>query len=258
MSGRIILTIFLTFGLSLMNAQIRIIPRDKIDGIVNPVHSKDSASLRFDTRHIIAEPMSEDDPVSTYVYPFVNVGTDKIVIDRLVSSCSCVTAITDRQEVLPGESAKIVLKYNPKGHPGKFERRVYVYTSEANTPAAVLRLAVEVRNGVEISGIWPVQIGQIRLRRSSVEFVRGHKAVEKLRFINLSGKPLRLQCEDLFLPRCLEFRTNPQVVENGQEGEIIISYDPSRPGATDQMTVILKGLNLPPTKAKITVYCRPE
>ena len=43
------------------------------------------------------------------------------------------------------------------------------------------------------------------------------------------------------------------MVEEGKEGEIVISYDPSKPGAREQMKVILKGLGLPPTKATITV-----
>jgi hypothetical protein len=43
------------------------------------------------------------------------------------------------------------------------------------------------------------------------------------------------------------------MVEDGQEGEIVISYDPSKPGAREQMKVILKDLGLPPTKATITV-----
>mgnify|MGYP003306341537 CR=1 FL=1 len=91
----------------------------------------------------------------------------------------------------------------------------------------------------------------IRLRRSSVEFLQGEKAVEKLRFINLSGKPLQLQCEGAFLPECLSFSVD--MVEEGKEGEIVISYDPSKPGAREQMKVILKGLGLAPTKATITV-----
>ena len=114
-----------------------------------------------------------------------------------------------------------------------------------------MKLTVNVENGKDLSGEWPVQMGPIRLRRSSVEFVQGQKAVEKLRFINLSGKPLKLQCEETFLPDCLDFTTD--MVEDGQEGEIVISYDPSKPGAREQMKVILKGLGLPPTKATITV-----
>ena len=239
------------------DAQIRIIPKEKIDKVANPRHSKDSAALSFDTRHFVAEPMSEDDPPRTFIFSFTNVGKEPLNIERLVSTCSCVAASADRQKVSPGERGQIMLKYDPKGHPGKFDRRVFVYTSAGNDPAAVLRLTVDVDNGKDLSGLWPVQIGPIRLRRASVDFVKGQKAIEKLRFVNLSGKPLRLQCEEAFLPECLTFRTEPDIVPDGQEGEMIISYDPSKSGAREQMMIILKGLDLPPTKASITVNCRP-
>lgn len=246
------MTFFLLLGVSVCaKAQMKILPREKIDNVANPRLSLDSAAFRFDTRHIVAEPMTEDDAPSTYIFKFENAGDRTLNIDRLVSTCSCASASIDKKEVKPGERAEITVRYNPKGHPGRFERRIFVYASGVNDPAAVLKLTVNVENGKDLSGVWPVQMGPIRLRRSSVEFVRGRKAVEKLRFINLSGKPLKLQCEETFLPECLDFAAD--MVEDGQEGEIVISYDPSKPDAREQMKVILKGLGLPPTKATITV-----
>ena len=233
------------------DAQLRIISKEKVEAVANPRLSPDSAAFKFDTRHIVAEPMNEDDAPSTYIFMFENVGGSTLNIDRLVTTCSCASASIDKKEVKPGERAEIAVRYNPKGHPGRFERRIFVYTSGEGDPAAVLKLTVNVENGKDLSGEWPVQMGPIRLRRSSVEFVQGQKAVEKLRFINLSGKPLKLQCEETFLPDCLDFTTD--MVEDGQEGEIVISYDPSKPDAREQMKVILKGLGLPPTKATITV-----
>lgn len=246
------MTFFLLLGVSVCaKAQMKILPREKIDNVANPRLSLDSAAFRFDTRHIVAEPMTEDDAPSTYIFKFENAGDRTLNIDRLVTTCSCASASIDKKEVKPGERAEIAVRYNPKGHPGRFERRIFVYASGENDPAAVLKLTVNVENGKDLSGEWPVQMGPIRLRRSSVEFVRGRKAVEKLRFINLSGKPLKLQCEETFLPECLDFAAD--MVEDGQEGEIVISYDPSKPGAREQMKVILKDLGLPPTKATITV-----
>ena len=251
-TGRIILTFFLLLGVSVCaKAQMKILPREKIDNVANPRLSLDSAAFRFDTRHIVAEPINEDDAPSTYIFRFENVGQRTLNIDRLVTTCSCASASIDKKDVKPGERAEIAVRYNPKGHPGRFERRIFVYASGENDPAAVLKLTVNVENGKDLSGVWPVQMGPIRLRRSSVEFVRGRKAVEKLRFINLSGEPLKLQCEETFLPECLDFAAD--MVEDGQEGEIVISYDPSKPGAREQMKVILKDLGLPPTKATITV-----
>lgn len=239
------------------DAQLRIISKEKVEAVANPRLSPDSAAFKFDTRHIVAEPMNEDDVPSTYIFMFENVGGSTLNIDRLVTTCSCASASIDKKELKPGERAAIAVRYNPKGHPGRFERRVFVYTSGGSALAAILKLTVDVENGKDISDEWPVQMGPIRLRRSSVEFVQGEKAVEKLRFINLSGKPLQLQCEEAFLPECLSFSVD--MVEEGKEGEIVISYDPSKPGAREQMKVILKGLGLPPTKATITVnLCHSE
>lgn len=235
------------------DAQLRMVSKEKLQEVANPALSADSASLSFEQKHIIAEPMNEDDAPKTFVYRFTNIGKETVTIKRLVSTCSCASAVCPVKEVAPGASAEISVTYNPKGHPGKFERKVFVYTQDGNSPAVVLRLSVEVATGADLSQEWPVQMGSIRLRRSEVAFSAGAKGVEQLRFINLSGRPLALQCEENFLPECLSFRTEPEVVEDGAEGVIVISYDPSLPGVRDSMNVLLKGLGLPPTKSSITV-----
>jgi hypothetical protein len=235
------------------DAQLRMVSKEKLQEVANPALSADSASLSFEQKHIIAEPMNEDDAPTTFAYRFTNVGKEAVAIKRLVSTCSCASAVCPVKEVAPGASAEISVVYNPKGHPGKFERKIFVYTQDGNAPAAVLKLSVEVATGVDLSREWPVQMGSIRLRRSEVAFSAGAKGVEQLRFINISGRPLTLQCEEPFLPDCLSFRTEPAVVEDGAEGVIVISYDPSLPGARESVNVILKGLGLPPTKSSITV-----
>ena len=235
------------------DAQLRMVSREKLKEVANPALSADSASLSFEQKHIIAEPMNEDDAPTSFTYRFTNVGKEAVTIKRLVSTCSCASAVCPIKEVAPGASAEISVTYNPKGHPGKFERKIFVYTQDGNSPAVVLRLSVEVATGADFSQEWPVQMGSIRLRRSEVAFSAGAKGVEQLRFINLSGRPLTLQCEESFLPECLSFRTEPAVVEDGAEGVIVISYDPSLPDARESMNVILKGLGLPPTKSSITV-----
>lgn len=234
-------------------SQIRILPREKVESVANPRLSRDSAALAFDTRHIVAEPMNEDDAPKTFLYRFTNAGNEALAIKRLVSSCSCATAVAVKTEVAPGESSQIRVTYNPEGHPGRFERKVFVYTEGEDDPAAVLRLSVDVSNGADMSREWPVQMGPIRLRRQEVSFTEGVKSVEKMRFLNLSGKPMTLSCEEAFLPECLSFRTEPATVADGEEGYIVISYDPSASGSRETMKVILKGLGLPPSKATITV-----
>lgn len=233
------------------SAQMRIISREKVDEVSNPTLSSDSASLVFDTTNVTAEPMNEDDAPKNFVYTFKNTGKETIEILRLVSTCSCATATCSVKSVAPGASAKINVRYNPKGHPGRFERKVFVYTQDGNNPAAILKLSVDVSNGSDYSTLWPVQMGGIRMRTTEVTFTQGKKAVETINFINLSGKSLKLECETMFLPACLSFSS--ELVENGKEGVMQITYDPTKPGARESLKLILKGLGLPPSQSSITI-----
>jgi hypothetical protein len=233
------------------SAQMKIISRERVEEVSNPRLSADSASVVFDTKHIVAEPMSEDDAPKTFVYKFRNVGDKPLQILRLVSTCSCASATCAVRSVAPGETAEISVKYFPKGHPGRFERKIFVYTQEGNAPAAVLRLSVDVTSGSDHSILWPVQMGGIRLRRSDVTFIKGQKAVETINFLNLTGKTLKLECEEMFLPESISFSSEP--VADGAEGVMTVTYDPSKPGAEYSVKLILKGLGLPPSRSTINI-----
>jgi hypothetical protein len=233
------------------SAQMKIISRDRVEEVSNPRLSADSASVVFDTKYIVAEPMSEDDAPKTFVYKFRNLGDKPLQILRLVSTCSCASATCAVRSVAPGERAEISVKYYPKGHPGRFERKVFVYTQEGNDPVAVLRLSVDVTSGSDHSTLWPVQMGGIRLRRSELSFTLGKKAVETISFLNLTGKTLKLECEEMFLPQCISFSSEP--VADGAEGVMTVTYDPSKPGAEDSAKLILKGLGVPPSRSTINI-----
>lgn len=233
-----------------------IVPKEKLSSVSNTHLSQYASVLEFETTHIIAEPMGEDDGESTYVFPFRNIGKDTLTISRIVSTCSCVTALCEDKYVLPGETSGIVLRYNPKGHPGRFERRVFIYVCDDKVPSAVLKLSVDVERGKNLSGLYPVSMGNIRLRRSEVHFTKGVKAVERCVFVNVTDKALNVECEKSMLPSCLTFNVEPQVVQSGQEGEIIIQYDPDKGGERERMPVILRGMAVPPSQSSITVILK--
>ena len=255
---RFIVTILMTCAvLSSAQAQIKVIPREKLEARANPKLYADSAWLDFDRRLIVAEPMSEDDAPKTFRYRLTNSGKDTLHLKRLNTTCSCVVAVPEQRSVRPGESTDIIVTYDPKGHPGTFERKIFVYTMDGSSPAAVLRLQVHVKDSEDFSTLYRHQMGSIRLRRPEVTFREGEKAVEKIPFVNLSGKPMKLQCDAAMLPGCLEFSVVPSVVEDREEGEIIISFDPSQ-AYRPVMTVILKDLGVSPSRSSIKVNVNKE
>lgn len=234
-------------------SQMKILPREKVESVTSPRLSSDSSSFRFETMHIVAPEMTEDDEPQTFVFRFRNMSEKALHIDRIVTTCSCVSAVVSDDDVPSGNDAGIEVIYNPEGHTGKFERRIFVYAEGKTDPAAVLRLTVNVGSGKDVSADWPVRMGAIGLRRSGLTFVSGVKAVEKVRFINLGKKSVRLDCEKAFLPDCLTFDCEPSVVPAGAEGVMVISYDPSKGIERPNASVILKGLGLPPMRSSIKV-----
>ena len=121
-------------------AQIKILPKERIDSIANPPLAPNAGNVIFEQDMIIAEFASGDTASRTFEYGFVNKGTRPLVISRLVSTCSCAKAEYDKRVIKPGERGVVRLTYSPEGRLGKNLRRVFVYTDENTQPSAILRL----------------------------------------------------------------------------------------------------------------------
>ena len=146
---RVFRFILLVAGLVLCQsamAQIKILPKERIDSIANPPLAPNAGNVTFEREMITAEFASGDAAPRTFEYGFVNNGKDPLVITRLVSTCSCAKAEYDKRIVKPGESGVIRLIYSPEGRIGTNVRRVFVYTGENTQPSAVLRLEVTHRH----------------------------------------------------------------------------------------------------------------
>ena len=123
-------------------AQIKILPKERVDSIANPPLAQNAGNVAFEREMITAEYTSDDQEPRTFEYGFVNKGNTPIMIARLVSTCSCAKAEYDKRVIKPGERGVVRLIYSPEGRIGKNVRRVFVYTGDNTQPSAVLRLEV--------------------------------------------------------------------------------------------------------------------
>ena len=105
---------------------------------------------------------------------------------------------------------------------------------------------------MDLYGQYSISMGKIRLRRAAVRFKEGEDAVEKLRFVNVSGQHLRFDCDRAFLPECIKFYAPP--TQPLEEAEMVIRYDSTKPGAREKLTIFLNDLGLPPSQSSLTVY----
>ncbi len=243
-------------------AQVRTVPKELLDSIANPVEAEQSSLMKFVTKRIVTGEIGEDE-TPVYDFRFVNRGDRPLEIRHITASCGCVSAKCDERRIQPGDSGKISVTYYPKGHPGKFERRIFVYTDlSATKPTAVLYLVAAVRQGNDRSYLFPHQLGQIRMKVREFTFRSDMKDVVCLDFLNTGDSPVTPRIAEAMLPAYIRAWCGTPDVEPGREGEICIAFDPDKfaeiaaagrqgPAAAVRVPLILEGLGVPPRESSI-------
>ena len=256
--------------------QIRIVPREQLELNL----SADSQSLAFDTMELSLTSLSEDSEPVTVVFHVKNVSSLTIYLTRVASSCSCLQPdqFGGVLKLGPGESAEIRAVYNPEGHPGKFSRKLSVYTAASeDTPAAVLTVNADVAWSGNPQTELPVRCGNLLLARGEVtlsggenllagkEWPAGKKEIVSIRCYNASSKAMRLSAQTDFVPFPVVMHCEPEVIPSGERGRIVLEIGGAGEGAgvadggagvaggvaSGEYPIYLKGCGARPSESKI-------
>lgn len=76
--------------------------------------------------------IKEADGKKSYTFEFMNTGNAPLIITNVEPSCGCTSPEWTKKPVLPGEKGFIVITYDPKNRPGKFEKSIAVSSNAAN------------------------------------------------------------------------------------------------------------------------------
>ena len=235
--------------------QFRIIPREKLDSLANPVAAADSP-LRFAQTKIDAGTIGEDDAPSEYRFTWHNDGREPLVITEVRTGCGCAVAKYDRKPVMPDGEGTITVTYHPKGHPGYFLRKIVVYTQGGNQPSAVLELSGNVTPSARPTHEYPHAMGALRLKQTEVRMDAAQRTVERIAVMNAGDTPLRITADSRLLPECLTVRCLPETIPAGGFADIEIAFEPQKVNGMmpRQIPVIIEGVQLAPSKR--TIYVR--
>ncbi len=224
-----------------------------IDSLSRPMVADGSEVMCFETERMEAGEMSEDSEPSEYVFHWRNEGSEPLSITWVQTTCGCASPSYERKSVQPGERSSLKITYNPKGHPGGFLRRIFVYTNLSDkTPTAVLELAGKVIPSVLPTGDYPVAMGPLLLKRDVVRFVGDGRQTERIECLNAGDKPLEISVDPRILPQGVSVET--LTVASGEIADLVLRFDPSKASKLpESVPVFLKGLGLAPTKSMITI-----
>ena len=217
----------------------KIVSRAELDALVNPTLSETAQGA------IIAEPATRnmgevaDSATINADFTLRNTTSEAIEVTAIRSSCSCLKVVTPIARIEAEECVTLRAEFNPAGRNGGFSIPILLYTT-LDTKHPTVRLVVE--GCVIASDEWshlPQSMGTLRLSRKSVTFDSTTRT-ERIRVANIGDTPLRISATSTI--EGIALRTEPEVLQPNEEGDIIITYAPSAEPKHDiESAIIVEG-----------------
>ncbi len=172
--------------------------------------------------------IQEEDGMAKTVFKFTNTGDQPLIVNNVRASCGCTTPQWTKEPVLPGKDGTIEVAYNPKNRPGPFSKSVNVY-SNTQPSVTVLRIKGTVKpRKKSLEEMFPREMGPVRWKTNYTSFgsmYNSEKETRELPFVNNSKEPVTM---GIFRsPDHIDVKFEPQTLEPGKEGKMIITYDAS-------------------------------
>ncbi len=232
-------------------AQIRVINRGQIDSIAKPQTVAGNAMAVENEGRISFGRIEEDGGVWSRSVKWQNRGDKPLVITRVTSSCSCLRVEADRKPVDGGEWGSVTLHYYPEKRGGEVSQRVLLYTNlSERQPTAVITVSGFVKPSADRRGDYPYVKGELLLRRDTIDIGRGEQV--RVACMNGSQRALRLSHDKYLTEQGLTLRTEPQVLQAGEEGDMIISLS-SAAAKRGVIRLVVDGLSVPPRQRTIVL-----
>ena len=95
----------------------------------------------------------EKEPAAVAVFHFRVEGGAPVCIQRAAAACNCTVATYPKEPLRPGERGQIVVRYDSKGMPPGYFRKVVVVRSNASEPLVKLSVSGMVRREKKIKDI---------------------------------------------------------------------------------------------------------
>ncbi len=163
----------------------------------------------------------------SHVFTGVNSSQQPVVILDVVASCGCTRPEFSRKPILPGDSTRITVTYDPMNRPGTFDKELGVYSTDRKRIATLsVRGSVTPREK-SVEELYPVDAGGgLRLDETLCAFTYiypGKRVQSALGFVNTSDRTLHLELLPTTASGLLTIE-HPETIAPGQRGSITLSY----------------------------------
>ena len=215
--------------------------------------------LKFEHPLIDAGTMTEDDAPRTFTFVGRNVSKKVLHISQVRTTCGCTRSFVKGDVMQPGDTCQVQITFTPNRYPGTINTGAFLYLKEVEgQPVVKLALTGRVLPGADVWARYPHKMGVLRLKQaeaSITEVKPGTQPSARILCGNRGDKPLRIT--SLLLPPYARLTTEPEVLEPGDEADLVITIIADQIPATMPETftfpVILEGLDARPSDRTIQV-----
>lgn len=170
---------------------------------------------------------SEDLGNVTAEFKMVNEGETPVKILDARATCGCTVPEFPKRAVAPGDTLALKVTYNASGRPGKFEKFIYVKTSNAPQEQRTLTVkGVVIGASATIRSRYPVDAGALQLQSDIAGFGEVKRGKTKTVFINLYNRSEKAVEPNIAgLPAYVSAQFTPVAVPPGQQGQLALTVN---------------------------------
>ncbi len=165
---------------------------------------------------------------ATAVFECQNKSNRRLRIEDVKPDCYCTTVDFPRGDIGSGDKFQIRMTYNGR-QLGHFNHQAAVYTNADAKPFYITMTGVVLEHYVDLSGNYPVKMGDLCLSTEDVEFDdvnKGDEPEHVLRIYNNGTQTYRPNL--MHLPSYLTAQVQPEVLRPDDEGVIILKLQSSK------------------------------
>ena len=187
---------------------------------------------------------------------FVNTGDEPLYITQVRPTCGCTDTDHTRSEIAPGDTGRVVLKFNAHGTIGKFSKGVYVYTSDSEQRTTLRIEGIVKPTAQELEKRYPYPAGPLRLSRAINAMGKITKGANKMSYltgINAGDDSVKISFRDV--PGHIEISSIPEIAGPGEKVTIPIYFDTNSTSywgyLADSLTVVAEPLGKPEQQGSV-------
>lgn len=180
----------------------------------------------IDTTHDFGA-FSEDLGMVDTEFRMLNEGDRPVRILDARATCGCTVPKFDRTDIAPGDTTVLRVSYNASGRPGKFEKYVYVKTSDSPQEQRTLTVkGVVIGASATIRSRYPIDGGALQLQTDVAGFGEVKRGKAKTIFIGMYNRsetavtPTLIGVPDFITPQFV-----PGELPPGQQGQLSLTIN---------------------------------